>query len=115
MVGDGPGVEVVVEVVVVAGGSGRVEAVDGRLVEQAMEPELCTGPAIAGGVEHRGFECCVGASSGPVDRMLPGAATLSLLSEIADDRPLLCLLDDVHWFDQSSVERGPESLRLRAG
>lgn len=45
-----------------------------------------------------------GASSVPVDGMLPGAATLSMLSEIADDRPLLCLLDDAQWFDQSSIE-----------
>jgi DNA-binding CsgD family transcriptional regulator len=44
-----------------------------------------------------------GAGGGPVDRGLPGAATLSLLSEIAGDRPLLCLLDDAQWFDGSSI------------
>ncbi|MDG4824107.1 AAA family ATPase [Asanoa sp. WMMD1127] len=45
-----------------------------------------------------------GASDASVERMLPGAATLSLLSEIADHRPLLCLLDDAQWFDQSSID-----------
>jgi DNA-binding CsgD family transcriptional regulator len=44
-----------------------------------------------------------GVSGAAVDGMLPGAATLSLLSELADDRPLLCLLDDAQWFDQASI------------
>ncbi|MEQ4205951.1 AAA family ATPase [Actinopolymorpha sp. B9G3] len=45
-----------------------------------------------------------GTSGEPVDRGLPGAATLSLLSELAGDGPLLCLLDDVQWFDQPSLD-----------
>ncbi|WP_168200953.1 helix-turn-helix transcriptional regulator [Allokutzneria sp. NRRL B-24872] len=45
-----------------------------------------------------------GGSSAPVERGLTGAATLSLLSEISTERPLLCLLDDAQWFDQSSID-----------
>lgn len=45
-----------------------------------------------------------GAAGKPVDRVLPGAATLALLADIASDRPLLCLLDDVQWFDQPSLD-----------
>ena len=40
----------------------------------------------------------------PAERFLIGAATLSLLSELADERPLLCLIDDAQWFDQASTD-----------
>jgi DNA-binding CsgD family transcriptional regulator len=44
-----------------------------------------------------------GAVSGdPPDRFLVALATLSLLSAIAEDRPLLCLVDDVQWLDEAS-------------
>jgi predicted ATPase len=56
------------------------------------------------GAQAEALRTAFGASSAPVERMLPGAATLSLLSEIAADRPLLCLLDDAQWFDQSSID-----------
>ncbi|MFI6901378.1 AAA family ATPase [Nonomuraea sp. NPDC050394] len=38
------------------------------------------------------------------DRLMVGAATLTLLSELAGESPLLCLFDDVQWFDRSSVD-----------
>lgn len=37
------------------------------------------------------------------DRLLIGLAALSLLSHVAEDQPLICLIDDVQWLDSASV------------
>jgi DNA-binding CsgD family transcriptional regulator len=38
------------------------------------------------------------------DRFLISIAVLSVLSEIAEESPVLCLVDDAHWLDQPSAD-----------
>jgi DNA-binding NarL/FixJ family response regulator len=73
-------------------------------LQQLLLPVL---HALAGLKRHqaRALGTALAIEEGPApERLAVSAATLSLLAGAAEERPLLCVVDDAHWLDHASAE-----------
>jgi hypothetical protein len=68
------------------------------------------------GPQRAALETVFGLRAGPPpDRFLVGLAVLSLLSDVAEERPVLCVVDDAQWLDTATAQTlGFVARRLRA-
>ena len=57
------------------------------------------------GPQRDALRTAFGLSPGPTpERLFVGLAVLSLLSDVAEERPLICLVDDEQWLDRASAQ-----------
>ncbi|MGE0298323.1 MAG: AAA family ATPase [Pseudonocardia sp.] len=71
--------------------------------------QLCTPVLERAGVLPEPQQAALGVAFGmregaAPDRFLVGLAVLNLLAEVAEDGPLLCVVDDAQWLDQASAQ-----------
>ena len=87
----------------------RAEGVESEMeLAYASLQQLCAplfgGLARLPAPQREALEIVFGLSAGAApDRFLVGLGALNLLSEAAEERPLLCVVDDAQWLDRASA------------
>src|SRR6201987_2463005 len=81
---------------------------EGELAFAALH-QLCApildGLEVLPAPQRKALRITLGMHDDPVlDRFLVGLAVLSLLAEAAEDRPLVCMVDDAQWLDRASAQ-----------
>jgi DNA-binding CsgD family transcriptional regulator len=88
---------------------GPAEVLHGRRVERGALERLCV-PLLdrldrLPAPQQHALGVAFGLRAGDApDRFLVGLAVLSLLAEVAEERPLLCVVDDAQWLDRASAQ-----------
>lgn len=90
-------------VVRVAGIEGEAEFAFAALL-QLLGGEVSAEAGKLAGPQREALERAFGLARGPApEAFLVGLAALSLLSQAAEDRPVVCLIDDAQWLDRDSL------------
>jgi DNA-binding CsgD family transcriptional regulator len=73
-------------------------------LHQLCGPMLDRGDRLPG-PQRDALATTFGVRAGPApDRFFVGLAVLSLLSAVAEEQPVLCVVDDAHWLDRASAQ-----------